>query len=425
MSSRSPVQPAARGPPLRRPPSFAAAANAQADLYDEAGADRLGVLGGAGRALQWDQPWDEVLRLATRRSRSGSSAASSTSPSTASTGTSTAGNGDQVALHWEGEPGDTRTLTYAELKDEVCQAANALTELGVTKGDRVAIYMPMIPETAIAMLACARIGAPHSVVFGGFSADALQGRIQDADASVVITADGGYRRGAPSALKPAVDEALAAECPDVEQVLVVRRTGQDVAWTDGPRRVVARRSSSGRATSTRRRRTTPSTRCSSSTPPAPRRSRRASCTPPAATSPRSSYTHRNVFDLKPETDVFWCTADIGWVTGHSYIVYGPLANGATQVMYEGTPDTPHKGRWWEIWCRSTASRSSTPRPRDPHVHEVGRGHPRRGRPVVAAAARLGRRADQPGGVDVVPREHRRRPTARSSTPGGRPRPAPS
>ena len=194
-----------------------------------------------------------------------------------------AAHGDQVALHWEGEPGDTRTITYADLYREVCKAANALTELGVRKGDRVAIYMPMIPETAIAMLACARLGAPHSVVFGGFSADALKGRIQDADARVVITADGGYRRGTASALKPAVDTALAGVPGRPQRA---RRPAHRPGRSTGPRAAT----SGGTTSSTRQsdaarhpRRTTPSTRCTSSTPAAPRRSRRESCTPPAAT----------------------------------------------------------------------------------------------------------------------------------------------
>ena len=255
-----------------------------------------------------------------------------------------AGFGDKVAIHFEGEPGDTRTLTYADLKDQVSRAANALTELGVQAGDRVAIYLPMIPEAAISMLACARIGAAHSVVFGGFSAEALRSRIEDAEAKVVITSDGGYRRGNPSALKPAVDEAVAA-CPSVEHVLVVRRTGQDVAWTDKDvwwHDVVDAASPEH----------TPEAFDSeqplfilytSGTTGKPKGILHTS----GGYLTQTAYTHYNVFDLKRD-DVYWCTADVGWVTGHSYIVYGPLANGATQVMYEGTPDTPHKGRWWEI-----------------------------------------------------------------------------
>lgn len=257
-----------------------------------------------------------------------------------------AGNGDRVALHFEGEPGDSRAITYAELKDEVSKAANALTELGVQYGDRVAVYLPMIPEAVVAMLACARVGAAHSVVFGGFSADAVASRIQDADAKLVITSDGGYRRGKPSALKPAIDEAVA-KCPQVEHVLVVRRTGQDTAFTEGRdvwwHDIVERQSAEH----------TPQAfdaehplfiLYTSGTTGKPKGILHTS----GGYLTQAAYTHHAVFDLKPETDVYWCTADIGWVTGHSYIVYGPLANGATQVMYEGTPDTPHQGRFWEV-----------------------------------------------------------------------------
>ena len=225
------------------------------------------------------------------------------------------------------------------------KAANALTSLGVERGDRVAIYLPMIPEAAIAMLACARIGAAHSVVFGGFSAEALRSRIVDAEAKLVITADGGNRRGKPSALKPAVDEAVA-QTPSVTNVLVVKRTGQDVAWTDKDvwwHEVVDNASPEH----------TPEPMdaehplfilYTSGTTGKPKGILHTS----GGYLTQVAYTHKNVFDLKPETDVYWCTADVGWVTGHSYIVYGPLANGATQVMYEGTPDTPHKGRFWDI-----------------------------------------------------------------------------
>ena len=274
-----------------------------------------------------------------------------------------AGNGDRVALHWEGEPGDSRDVTYAELTDEVKRAANVLTELGIGEHDRVAIYLPMIPEAIVAMLACARIGAIHSVVFGGFSADSLASRIDDAEASLVITADGGYRKGKVFPLKPVVDEALAkAEGGTVRNVLVVRRGENEVEWTDGRDQLVARHRGGRRRTSTRRRRSRRSIRCSSSTPRAPPGSRRASCTRRAATSRRRRSRTGTCFDLHPETDVYWCTADVGWITGHSYVVYGPLANGATQVLYEGTPDTPHPGRWWEIVEKYRRHRSSTPRP---------------------------------------------------------------
>ena len=256
------------------------------------------------------------------------------------------GLGDRVAIHFEGEPGDNRDITYAELTAEVCRAANGLASLGVKSGDRVAIYLPMIPEAVISMLACARLGAIHTVIFGGFSADALSTRINDCGVEVVITADGGYRRGSPSALKPAVDKALQST-PGVRQVVVVKRTGQDtemaegrdVWWDD----VVA-------------------TQPSEHTPemfPA-EHPLFVMYTSGSTGKPKgilhttggylvgTTYTMWATYDLKPETDVYWCTADIGWITGHSYVTYGPLANAATQVLYEGTPDAPHKGRWWEV-----------------------------------------------------------------------------
>jgi acetyl-CoA synthetase len=257
-----------------------------------------------------------------------------------------AGHGDKVAFHWEGEPGDTRTVTYAELKDEVCRAANALTGLGVKAGDRVMIYLPMIPEAAVAMLACARIGAPHSVVFAGFSAEALRTRIDDAEAKVVITADGGYRRGKAGALKPAVDEAVE-KVQSIEHVLVVRRTGQDVEWTEGRdhwwQDLVGRQSTEHEAQAFDSEHPL-FILYTSGTTGKPKGILHTS----GGYLTHVAYTHRIVFDHKPQTDVFWCTADIGWVTGHSYIVYGPMANGATQVMYEGTPDTPDKDRIWAL-----------------------------------------------------------------------------
>ena len=263
-----------------------------------------------------------------------------------------AGRGDKVAIHWVGEPADeTRDITYAELRDEVCRAANALAGLGVAKGDRVAIYMPMIPETVIAMLACARIGAPHTVVFGGFSADALASRVIDCGAKLVITADGGYRRGAASALKPAVDEAVAkvAETDPglVEKVLVVRRTGQEVAFDadlDVWWHEVVDAASTEHEAPMHEAEHPLYVMYTSGTTGKPKGILHTTGGYLVGT----SYTHWAIFDLKPDTDVYWCTADVGWVTGHSYMVYGPLANGATQVMYEGTPDSPHKGRWWEI-----------------------------------------------------------------------------
>jgi acetyl-CoA synthetase len=258
-----------------------------------------------------------------------------------------AGNGDRVAIHFEGEPGDTRTLTYADLQREVSKAANALESLGVRKGDTVAIYLPMIPEAAIAMLACARIGAPHSVVFGGFSAEALNTRINDAKSKLVITSDGGYRRGAPSALKPAVDAALDHADNPVEKVVVVKRTGQEVAWND--ERDLWWDDVVGPASEEHEAQPHDSEHplfilYTSGTTGKPKGIFHTT----GGYLTQAAYTNSVVHDVHPETDVYWCTADIGWVTGHSYIVYGPLSNGATQVMYEGTPDTPHQGRWWEI-----------------------------------------------------------------------------
>jgi acetyl-CoA synthetase len=258
------------------------------------------------------------------------------------------GRGDRVAIHFEGEPGDTQTYTFAQLTEAVKRAANVLTGLGVTKGDRVAIYLPLIPEAVISMLAVARIGAIHSVVFGGFSADSLATRIQDAGAKLVITADGGYRRGKASALKPAVDEALGTNnCPSVEHVLVVKRTEQPVEWfetTDiGWHEAMAEASPEHKAQGFEAENPLFILYTSGTTgkPKGILHTTGGYLT-------QAAFTHRNVFDVHPETDVYWCTADVGWITGHSYVAYGPLANGATQVIYEGTPDSPHPGRWWEI-----------------------------------------------------------------------------
>jgi acetyl-CoA synthetase len=331
------------------PPSddFAADAVATGDLYDEAAKDRLAFWEKQAERLDWSRKWGEVLDWQPPFAKWYVGGELNVTHNCVDRHVA-AGNGDRVALHWEGEPGDARTITYAELKDEVCKAANALTELGVEKGDRVAIYLPMIPEAVVSMLACARIGAPHSVVFGGFSAAALQSRIDDASAKLVITADGGYRRGNPSALKPAVDEALEmSQRKTVEHVLVVRRTGQDVAWTDG-RDIWWHDAVDGASTEHE----APAHDSehplfilyTSGTTGKPKGILHTS----GGFLTQVAYTFANVFDHKPESDVFWCTADIGWVTGHSYTVYGPMANGATQVLYEGTPDTPHKGRFWEI-----------------------------------------------------------------------------
>ncbi len=328
------------------PAEFAEHANLTAEAYERAGADRLAFWAEQAERLDWGKRWDQVLDWSNPPFAKWFVGATLNASVNCLDRHVDAGRGDRVAFHWIGEPdGDTRAITYADLLDEVCRASNALTELGVAAGDRVAIYLPMIPEAVVAMLACARIGAVHTVVFGGFSADALSTRVNDCDARVVITADGGYRRGAPAALKPAVDEAMT-KCPDVTHVLVVRRTGQDVEWHERDRwwhDLVDAQSSEHEPQM-----------FDAEHPLYVMYTSGTTGNPKGVLHTTGgylvgcAYTHWAIFDLKPETDVYWCTADIGWVTGHSYGVYGPLANGTTSLMYEGTPDTPDKGRWWQI-----------------------------------------------------------------------------
>jgi acetyl-CoA synthetase len=345
------------------PPEFVAQANvSDPKIYERAEKDHEGFWAEQARSLTWRKPFTKVLEWEAPYAKWFSDGQLNVSENCLDRHVK-AGKGAKVAYHWVGEPGDTRTLTYQDLLDETQRAANALKELGVKKGDRVAIYMPMIPELPVAMLACARIGAPFTVVFGGFSSEALAGRIGDSGAKVVITADGGYRKGNVVPLKKNADDAIA-QTATVQKVLVVQRTKQQVSWTEGRdvwwHDIVPRQ--------------------------------KADCPPEALDAEHMLYllytsgttakpkgivhtsagyltgvatTTKMVFDVK-DNDVYWCAADIGWVTGHSYIVFGPLANGVTGVMYEGTPDFPDKDRWWSIiekykvsilYCAPTAIRT--------------------------------------------------------------------
>ena len=324
---------------------FAAQSNAQPGLYAEADKDRLAFWDKQAHALTWEKKWDKTLEWEVPYAKWFVGGKLNATVSALDRHIAD-GNGSRTAFHFEGEPGDTRRISYAELLSDVSKASNALTSIGIKSGDRVAIYMPLIPEAVVAMLACARIGAIHSVVFGGFSADALLSRIQDADAKLVITSDGGFRKGAAFALKPAVDDALKGQT-HVEKVIVVKRTGQETAWVEG--RDVWWHDLVDRQSSTH----TPEFFDSehplfilytSGTTAKPKGIFHTT----GGYLTQAAYTHKVVFDIKPASDIYWCTADVGWITGHTYMVYGPLINGATQVIYEGTPDTPHKGRIFEI-----------------------------------------------------------------------------
>ncbi|MGO1627743.1 MAG: acetate--CoA ligase [Microbacterium sp.] len=337
------------------PPSaeFAANAIAKPELYERANADREAFWAEQSREMiTWQKPFTEVLDWSNPPFARWFADGELNVAYNCLDRHVEAGRGDRVAFHFEGEPGDTRTLTYADLTDEVKRLANVLADLGVGEGDRVAIYMPMIPEAVAAMLAVARVGAIHSVVFGGFSADSLRARIDDAGAKLVVTADGGWRKGKVSSLKPAVDQALSdrdgsGEQATVEHVLVVRRGENEVDWVDGRdiwyHDVVPQASGEHEARA-----------FSSETPLFILYTSGTTGNPKGILHTSGGYltqaafTHRNVFDLHPETDVYWCTADIGWITGHTYALYGPLANGATQVLYEGTPEFPEPGRWWDL-----------------------------------------------------------------------------
>jgi acetyl-CoA synthetase len=323
---------------------FASQANAKQEIYERADRDYLAFWEEQAGNLYWHKKWDQVLDWQSPFAKWFIGGKLNASYNALDRHV-LEGRGNRIAFLFEGEPGDSKQITYSQLLTEVKKCANALTSLGIKSGDRVAIYMPMIPEAAIAMLACARVGAAHSVVFGGFSADSLLARIQDADASLVITADGGFRKGSAFALKSIVDEALKGET-NVKNVLVVKRTGQDVSFTYRDiwwHELVDKQSSEHEAEA-----------FDSEHPLFILYTSGTTAKPKGIAHTTGGYltqaafTHKMVFDLKPEKDIYWCTADVGWITGHSYVVYGPLINGATQVIYEGTPDTPHKGRIFEI-----------------------------------------------------------------------------
>jgi len=331
------------------PPSAAFQANAllsEAHLYDAAREDYEAFWATqATETLTWNKPWNTICEWKSPYSKWFIGGELNVAYNCLDRHVE-AGNGSKVAIHWEGEPGDTRTLTYAWLLDEVQKFSNALKNLGVQKGDRVNIYLPMIPEAVVAMLACARIGAAHSVVFGGFSSQALADRINDAEAKVLITADGGYRRGEVFPLKPQADEAVSST-PTIEHVVVVKRGGNAVTMHEGRDHwyhdlmAVAEPVCVAEPMSSEQLLFLLYTSGTTGKPKGIMHTTGGYLT-------HVTYTHKYVFDLHPETDVYWCTADVGWITGHSYIVYGPLSNGATQVIYEGVPNYPENDRLWSI-----------------------------------------------------------------------------
>jgi acetyl-CoA synthetase len=326
-------------------PAFVDRANvSDRSLYDRAAADPEGFWAEQAERVSWFRRWDQVMEWTPPLVKWFTGGTLNASYNCLDRHVE-AGGGDKVAYHWEGEPGDTRTITYQDLYEETSRFANALKSLGVRRGDRVAIYLGMIPELPVAMLACARIGAAHSVVFGGFSAESLKDRINDADAKVLITADGGYRRGQVVPLKESADEALK-DCPSIEHVVTVRRTGGDHSFTPGRdhwyHELVAHQPIE-----------CPPEEMDAEDPLYLLYTSGTTGKPKGIVHTTGGYltqvaaTHRLIFDIH-EDDVFWCAADIGWVTGHSYIVYGPLANHTTGIIYEGAPDWPDKDRLWSI-----------------------------------------------------------------------------
>jgi acetyl-CoA synthetase len=327
------------------PKEFTEQANLNdASIYDHAEKDPDAWWAGEAEKLHWFKKWDSVLKWDPPHHTWFEGGQLNASYNCLDRHLDK--HGDRVAFHWIGEPGETRSLTYRELHEEVCRLANALKGVGVKKGDRVAIYLPMIPELPAAMLACARIGAAHSVVFGGFSAESLRDRINDAECRVLITADGGYRRGQLVELKANADEAVA-QCPSIETVVVVKRTNEQVPWThdrDVDYREIVDAADAACDAEPMDAEDLLYLLYTSGTTGKPKGIVHTT----GGYMTGVSSTHRTIFDIKPDDDVYWCAADIGWVTGHSYIVYGPLANGTTSVLYEGAPDWPDKDRWWEI-----------------------------------------------------------------------------
>ena len=409
---------------FRRPEEFAKQANAQPSIYAEADADPVAYWRQQAERLTWTKSPTKTLEWDLPFAKWFSDGTLNASYNCVDRHVE-AGKGDKVAYHWVADAeGESRTITYGELQKMVAKAANALTELGVKQGDRVAVYMPMIPEAIVTMLAIVRLGAVHSVIFAGFSADSLSSRILDSDCQVVVTADGAFRRGAASAAEARGRRGLE-ELPNVRAVLggsahggrrrVDRRSRPLVARTRRPAERHARATSPS----------TPRTRCSSCTPREPPRSPRASSTRPGGYLTQAATTYYNIFDVKPDTDVCWTAADIGWITGHSYIVYGPLINGVTSVMYEGLPDSGGRDRWWKIIEENKVSILYTAPTTIRTLDEVG---PRTSRAVTTCrACACSVRWASPS----IPRlgcgtaSTLAATAARSWTRGGRPRPAPS
>ena len=326
-------------------PEFAAQANAQPGIYEEAERDYQAYWASWARKLEWMKPFEDILDWQLPFARWFGDGELNASVNCLDRHVR-AGRGSKIAFYYEGEPGDRWTITYQQLLDDVCRFANALRKLGIKKGDRVAIYMPMIPELPVALLACARIGAAHSVIFGGFSPDSIIDRVNDAECVALITADAGWRRGKQVPLKHNCDIAME-QTPSIKHCIVAQRVGLDVPMKQG-RDLFWKTLVEGESTQCEPERMNAEDLLfllyTSGTTAKPKGIKHTT----GGYLTQVSATHKLVFDLKEETDIYWCAADIGWVTGHSYIVYGPLANGATSVLYEGTPDYPDKDRLWEI-----------------------------------------------------------------------------